>query len=516
MNDIDYLKEQVSIMINLFKTKRFDSLINKGITLIRKFPDQAILYNITSLAYNAVGKSTKAKILLIKILKKYPRDINVLNNLGLVSTRCGDIENAESYYLKALKQNPGFVDALTNLGNLKLNQNKNEEAKGFFIKAIKINNKILPARMSLAAYYEQSGNFEKAKKLYTEILTFDPNYNIADKSLSLIHKYTHKDEHLKTMEEKVKVNKDEEGVRWLYFALGKAYEDIEDYKKSFKFYEAGNKLYRDTVTYDFKDEEEYFKKIKLFFTNHNIEPIDDYGQKLIFIVGMPRSGTTLAEQILSSHKNIVGAGELNFLKEAIEKKLFNQNENISSGYEKLKPEILKEIKDYYLKKIATYKDEKEHLIDKAPLNFKWIGFIMAIFPNSKIIHCSRNPMDICWSNYKNTFSSKSMNYSYDFNDLANFYKIYDDLMNFWINKFNNKIFNLVYEDLIIDKELETKKLLTFCGLDWDKNCLNFHNNKKTVSTASLAQVRQPIYNSSVKKWENYSKELEFLRKKLDT
>jgi len=143
------------------------------------------------------------------------------------------------------------------------------------------------------------------------------------------------------MEEKLKVNKDEEGVRWLYFALGKAYEDIEDYKKSFKFYEAANKLHRDTITYNFKDEEEHFKKIKHFFTNHNIEPIDDYGQKIIFIVGMPRSGTTLAEQILSSHKNIVGGGELNFLKEAIEQKLFNKNESVSSGYEKLKPEILK-------------------------------------------------------------------------------------------------------------------------------------------------------------------------------
>jgi hypothetical protein len=162
----------------------------------------------------------------------------------------------------------------------------------------------------------------------------------------------------------------------------------------------------------------------------------------------------------------------------------------------------------------VFKNKKEYLIDKAPLNFKWIGFILAMFPNSKIIHCTRNSMDICWSNYKNSFASKSMGYTYDFDNLANFYKGYDDLTKFWVKKFNNKIFNMSYENLIMNKELETKKMLKFCDLDWDNNCLNFHKNKRPVSTASLAQVRQPLYSSSVKKWENYSNNLETLKKKL--
>ena len=509
MENIEYLKKQLSIMITLFETKRFDELIVKGITLIKKFPDQPIFYNLTSLAYNATGKSILAKELLLKILKIDSENISVLNNLGLISINCGDTSAAEEYYNRALKLKSDFPDALINLGNLKTNQYKNEEAKELFIKALKINNKIIPAKISLAGYYEQSGNFKEAKSLYNEILKDDPNYTIADKNLSLIHKYKLGDDHIKSMEEKLTNKLDAEGAQMLNFALGKAHEDIESYEKAFKFYETGNNLYKKNISYNVKDEIHNFEKIKNFFKFNSIDSLDDYGQKIIFVLGMPRSGTTLTEQILSSHKNVYGAGELSFLKDAIDKTLFAKNGNIVSNAEKLK-----EIKNYYLKKIEVFKNEKEFLVDKAPLNFKWIGFIMALFPNSKIIHCTRNPMDICWSNYKNKFSSKLMDYSYDFKDLAIFYKGYDDLMKFWLNIFDNRVFSMSYENLVINKETETKKLLEFCELNWDDNCLNFHKNKNSVSTASLAQVRQPLYSSSVEKWKSYSKDLEVLKKQL--
>ena len=514
MNNIEYLKKQVSIMINLFQAKRFNVLIDKGVVLIKKFPDQPIFYNITSLAYNAIDKGDEAKKLLLIILKKEPSNISVLNNMGLTSAQCGDNEDAEEFYNRALKLKPDFVETLINLGNLKISQKKSDEAKEFFIKALKINDKIIPAKISLAGYYEQTGNFEKAKYIYREILKNNPNYTVADKSLSLIHKYKPDDAHLKMMEVKLPKEINEEGMRRLNFALGKAYEDIGDYKKSFKHYESGNELYQKIITYDINKEVKYFDSIKKEFADNNIVPLKNYGQKIIFILGMPRSGTTLTEQILSSHKNVYGAGELNYLKEAVEKNLFTKNGDPVLNAENITPEILKKVKDYYLKKISIFENKKEYLIDKAPLNFKWIGFILAIFPDAKIIHCSRDPMDVCWSNYKNTFSSRSMDYTYDFNNLTSFYKIYDDLIKFWLKKFDDKIFNMVYENLVIDKEMETKKMLKFCDLDWDKNCLDFHKNKKSVSTASLAQVRQPIYNTSVKKWKNYSKELEILKKML--
>tara|TARA_B100001059_G_scaffold235792_1_gene282832 strand:+ start:1516 stop:3063 length:1548 start_codon:yes stop_codon:yes gene_type:complete len=513
MENSEYLKNQISIMINLFKAKRFDTLIDKGLTLLNKFPEQPILYNIISLAYNALEKGEESKKLLIQILKKEPENFHILNNLGLASVHCGDTDEAENYYNRALKLKPDLIEALVNLGNLKTTQNKNDEAKEYFIKAIEINDKLLPPKLSLAGYYEQSGDFEKAKKIYNEILEINPNFTIADKSLSLIQKYKPGDTHLKSMEKKLKNNIDDEAMRRLNFALGKAYEDIGEYEKSFKFYEAGNKLYKKEIKYDSKNDTEYFDRIKKAFEEHinNIEPL---GQKIIFVVGMPRSGTTLTEQILSSHKDVYGAGELSFLKDGIEKKLSIKDNILNLNSNNLNAKSLREIRDYYLEKIKIFKNTKDYLVDKAPLNFKWIGLIMKIFPDSKIIHCTRSPMDICWSNYKNTFSSRSMNYTYDFADLVNFYKLYDDLMNFWQKKFDKKIFNMNYENLIANKEVETKRLIKFCELDWDDKCLDFHKNKRSVSTASLAQVREPLYKTSIEKWKNYSKNLEILINKL--
>jgi len=514
MDNIELLKKQISIVINLFNAKKFDEVTLKGMALVKKFPDQPIFYNITALAYNALGKNAEAKKLLIKILKQDQKNISVLNNMGLTSVECGEDDEAEEYYNRALKINSNFVDALVNLGNLKTKQDKSNEAKELFVRAIKINNEITPPKLALAGYYEQSGNFEEAKKLYKNILKVDPNYTIADKSFSLIHKYKNGDDHLQMMRDKLIKNTNEEDSQRLNFALGKAYEDIGDYKKSFKFIMAGNDLYKKKTTYNVQNEIQLFEKIKLFFKSNKIKSLDDYGQKLIFVLGMPRSGTTLTEQILSSHKDVYGAGELSFLKDIIEKKLIDESDNFNPSILNIKPEILFEIKMEYLKKIMVFENKKEYLVDKAPLNFKWIGFILAIFPNSKIIHCTRNSMDICWSNYKNSFASKSMDYTYDLEDLANFYKGYDDLTKFWHKKFSNKIFNLSYENLVNNKELETKKMLEFCNLDWDINCLNFHKNEKPVSTASLAQVRQPLYSSSVEKWKNYSKELGALKKQL--
>ena len=496
-------------MINLFESKRFNELIDKGRVLIKKFPDQAILYNLTSLAYGATGKSIESRELLLKILKKQPKNFFVLNNLGLACAELNDYKLAEEFYNRAIILNSTFPDALVNLGNLKTRQNKNDEAKDLFVKALKIDNKILPAKISLAGYYEQSGNFKEAKKIYHDVLEINPNYTIADKSLSLIHKYSSSDPHIKAMEEKLKKNIDKEGTQRLNFALGKAYEDTGDFEKSFKFYETANKIQKKKTTFNINNEIKYFDKIKKIFKDKNINPLKDYGQKIIFILGMPRSGTTLAEQILSSHNSVYGAGELNFLREAIIAELSDKN-----GEFNLSSENLQKAKDHYLEKIKIFKNEKIYLIDKAPLNFKWIGFIYLLFPNSKIIHCKRNAMDVCWSNYKNSFSSQLMDYAYGFNDLANFYKAYENLMEFWKKDFRKNVFDLVYEELISDKSTKTKKLLEFCDLEWDENCLNFHKNKKAVSTASLAQVRQPLYSSSVLKWKNYSDDLNELKELL--
>tara|TARA_A100000164_G_scaffold43178_1_gene32861 strand:- start:267 stop:965 length:699 start_codon:yes stop_codon:yes gene_type:complete len=231
---------------------------------------------------------------------------------------------------------------------------------------------------------------------------------------------------------------------------------------------------------------------------------------------MPRSGTTLIEQILSSHDKVYGAGELDFITNIInkffmEKDFGFKNDNIDDFDE----ELINDARAYYKKNTELFNYKEQFLTDKAPLNFRWVGFIFKLFPGSKIINCKRDTMDICWSNYKNLFTSNKMNYCYDFKNLSSFTKMYLDLMNFWNGKYQNKIFNIDYEALVNNPEYEVRKLLEYCELEWDTKCLNFYKQKNIVSTASVAQVRNPIYKSSVKSWENHSENLENLKNLID-
>ena len=219
---------------------------------------------------------------------------------------------------------------------------------------------------------------------------------------------------------------------------------------------------------------------------------------------MPRSGTTLVEQIISSHKKVYGTGELIFLTSIISDNFLNENKPNKQKIFEYQNSLKNLINDQYFEKFALYNIDEQILTDKAPLNFKWIGFIKIFFPNSKIIHCKRNPQDNCLSLYKNDFSSPLMNWSFNQKDISNYYNNHSSLMKFWHSKIPEFIYTAEYEKIVSDKKNEIKKLLEFCQLEWDDNCLEHHKNTKTpIQTASISQAREPIYNSSVNSSDNY-------------
>tara|TARA_Y100000996_G_scaffold240723_1_gene189298 strand:- start:753 stop:2288 length:1536 start_codon:yes stop_codon:yes gene_type:complete len=510
MENIDYLKKKASILINLYNIKKYEELIEKGMPLIKKFPDQVVFYNAVSLAYNQLQKFDEAKTLLKKCLKQNPNNIFVINNLGLVLSTSGEDIEAEKYYKEALKLKPDYIDSLVNLGNLRMRQNKSLEAEKLYLKALEVDKNLEQINISLAQCYSQIGKFKDAEKIYLQILDKNPNNTSADKSLSQIHKYENKDDaHLKSLEIKVNKISNERNLAQINFALGKAYEDINEFEKAFNCYKKGNDILSKIKKYDVEKDKKLLLILKKIFSSNQISTLKSPSKKIIFIVGMPRSGTTLVEQILSSHKKIYGAGELSFLTQTIEKNILKKKLN------EINNSTLIAIQEDYISKLNFFDYKEDYLIDKAPLNFRWIGFIKKIFPNSKIVHCKRDSMDICWSNYKNTFSSTLQDYSYNFKTLSTYYNLYNELMIFWNQKFKEDIFEIKYEDLVDNLEHEAKKLIKYCNLEWDKNCLEFYKNKKTVSTASVAQVREPIYKSSVKKWEKFSNQLIDLKKRIN-
>ena len=516
MKDKEFLQKQLVILINLYNSKNYQEVIQKGKGLIKKYPNQIIFYNATALSLAAINRHKDGLNILKEALNLQPNNIHVLNNIGLINQNMNNTTLAREYFQRVLNLNENFVETLVNLGNLELTEKNLSESENYLKKALKLSNtkdsdEIV--NMALGNLYQQIGNFEKAMSNFKLINKINPNNISADKSISLIHKYeSNKDIHFKQMEQKLNLSLNDESRKQLYFALGKAYEDIKDYKKSFYYSKEGNKIADKIFNYNLNDDSSLFDQIKKLFNKGNCKNYLKSNKEIIFIVGMPRSGTSLAEQIISAHKNVYGAGELNFLGESINKNLMINKKFTFDNIDKLDHSKLNKIQEEYYDKIKAFDYKEKFLTDKAPLNFKWIGFIRKIFPNSKIVHCTRDPMDVCYSNFKNSFESSSLAFCYDIKKLFLFYKLYKDLMIFWNKLFPDDIYNLSYEKIINNQEIETKSLLKFCNLEWDQNCLSPHKNKKTVATASLAQVRNPIYKSSIKKWENYSDELSELKK----
>ena len=248
-----------------------------------------------------------------------------------------------------------------------------------------------------------------------------------------------------------------------------------------------------------------FENIKKIFSLTESYKFTENKKKIIFILGMPRSGTSLVEQIIASHNNVYGGGEIFMLSKFFQNNIERDNQ--------LNKDALIDFQNEYMYHISSIDSSNKSFTDKAPLNFRWIGFIISLFPNSKIVHCTRSKIDNCWSIYKNNFDG-NIDFSNDLEDLASYYNLYENLMSFWNKKYSNKIYNLSYEDLINDQNSQIKNLIKFCELDWDQNCLNFHKNSKTIKTVSFAQARKPIYKSSINISKNYSVYLEKLGVKI--
>ena len=502
----EILKNKISIILNYFKIRNFNKVIEESEKLLRKNPNSDYLWNILGLSYQNIKNYVEAEKNFARALQINPLNLSATNNLGNNYKYINNFNKAEEYFLKTLKIKPDYIGALVNYANLKFAVNDFENCIDLFNKTLSINNKIVLVHVNLSIAYQAIGNFEKAIDHLQTINTLDPNYTKADKMLSALLDYNKEHDHFELMQDKIKSsNLDDNQKIYLYFALAKAFEDKGKFQESFEHFEVGNNLKRKQSNYSIDSDKTLFEQIKDLFASDALTKLKiiPSNKNIIFILGMPRSGTTLVEQIVSSHKDVFGAGELNYLSNLIYKNLFDgKNLNISSNkIESNNSKVTSIAKDY--SKYLDYFNFKEAFItDKALLNFQWIGFIKILFPNAKIINCIRKPEENCLSIYKNLFNYEGA-WCYDKKELTEYYSLYLDLMNFWNNKYPNMIHNIQYEQLIHDPDKEIKKLINSLGIGWDENCLKFYENKSAIKTLSVSQARQKIYSSSVNLYEKY-------------
>ena len=359
---------------------------------------------------------------------------------------------------------------------------------------------LVEAHSNLGNTLKELGRLDEAQESYTQAITLKPDYAEAHYNLTKLKKFDAQDEQYLKMQE-LYLNEDisEEQRCYINFGLAKACEDLENFEKAFTHYGEGNILRKKLLNYDINQDVEHFKQLKSSYPKieKNLLESDKLSKNLmpIFIVGMPRSGTTLVEQIISSHLQVTGAGELNFVNQF--------GSAIATGITEVNNEALLDFRHNYLDKLQNLSNGNLIVTDKMPQNFHYIGLLVAAFPEAKIIHVKRNSAAVCWANYKQYFVSKNIGYCYAIDDVISYYKLYENLMEFWINTLNNKIYKLDYELLTVNQESETRQLIDYLGLDWDEKCLSPQNNTRSITTASNLQVRQKVYQGSSEQWKKY-------------
>ncbi len=394
---------------------------------------------------------------------------------------------------------------------------------GEFKDALSIFRKIVSIEPQNAFAHYQKGmseNFchyqESAESSFLKVLELDPKFFRAYYLLSQLRKQTQDNNHIELWKQRLQEYQAYEDCNiFLNLALFKEYEDTENYSDAFIHLAKANTLIASSSDYNAQSEIELTDKIievySRDFVNSSKQGFNS--TEPVFIIGMPRTGTTLVEKILSSDRNVYSAGELNNFNIAFSKISDNLNSrgDLAQILENAREIDYCKLGELYIESTRPNTGKTKYFIDKMPFNFRLIGAILMALPNAKIIYLTRNPMDTCFSNYKQLFQSGVHTSSYSFENIANQYVMFDKLMKHWKSLFGDRIHEISYERLVNNQELESKRLIHYCGLDWDDKIMEFHKNAQASSTASVAQIRLPIYKSSVEKWKFYEKELEPLK-----
>ena len=539
----DYTEAYINLGVllqELSQLKEAESVYKKAINIR---PDFAITHNNLANILKELGRYDEAIIRFKQAILLQPDFFQAYNNLGITYKILGKLKLAESNYRKAISKNPNFAEAYENLAKILQDLGKHDEAEMNFKHAISINPKYANAHFNLGItlyklrrldesknsyqaavslrpeFYEahnnlgiiqrETGMFNEATASFNKAIELKPDFAEAHRNLCAIKKFNRQDSHFNQMN-KLLTNKDlsDEDRCYINFALAKASEDLGDYSHAFNFYNYGNALKKKIIGYDLNRDKNIFNQLKASYPKIKkiLNTSDIFSSEItpIFIVGMPRSGTTLIEQIISSHSQVSGAGELPFISYF--------GDGIARGLLNIDLKNLIDFRENYLLQLKTIFKDCQLVSDKMPHNFRYVGLIATAFPEAKIVHVKRSPAATCWANYKTYFEADALGYCFSLDDILDYYRCYQDIMSFWSKSLKNRIYDIDYDLLSVNQEDETRRLINYLDLEWESRCLNPQNNKRAINTASSFQVRERVYQGSSEFWKNYKP---FLNGKLD-
>lgn len=445
-----------------------------------------------------------------------PKDLDAHYNLGTALMDKGDLDAAAHSLRCALDVDPGHGMSWNNLGSLLEKQGNQAGAEAAYSQAVALNPRHAEAQNNLGAMYSEQGRLEEARAHFDAAIAANPDFMEAHFNLCSLKTYRTDDPHLLMLERgrgKVHALPEDTHIKY-WFAAGKAYEDVSRYDDSFAAYAEGNRLQHARLRHDELGADNRVQAIKAVFTKEFFDShapctpgVPQHGKTPIFIVGMPRSGTTLLEQILSSHPAVHGAGELSYLHDVVTDCARQGGARFPEIASTLSHDDFAAMGKAYVERVRKLAPDAERITDKMPGNFFYLGMIRLMLPEAKIIHAMRDPMDSCFSCFGRLFNS-TMDFAYNLETLGRYYTRYIQLMQHWHAVLPaGAILDLRYEDMIADTEGQARRIMNYLDLPWDEKCLAFHENKRPVKTASVAQVRRPIYKTSVARWKHFEKHL---------
>lgn len=426
--------------------------------------------------------------------------------IGTQLLQAGHLANAESVFAAVLRVQPDNARANHFLGVAAMQRSDYTSAERLMERAIITAPNVPEFHHNLAAVYRAVGKIDLAARSYQRSIALKPDYYEAYFNWSNVSRYSDNELDPASIEELLLRNHLNSRDRsFLHFAAGKGYANAKQFDKAFSHYRLGNRA-QESRPYPLDVQVEAFEHIRSVFSESRCQ-ISQLGSdpdctRVIFIVGMPRSGTTLTEQIISRHPNVHGAGELQFLSQEIKRIEQQTGRRFPECLEHLSVETLRRIRTCYLSRVQSLSSKHRIFVDKMPSNFMHIGLISILFPEAKIIHCQRDPLDTCLSCFFTRFAI-GHEYTTSLTNLGLYYRLYVDLMRHWQMASSIEVFDWKYENLVRDPERSIRSLAEYCQISWDDRILDSQPNSRPIETASSCQVREGIHDRSIHRWKDY-------------
>jgi len=545
-SDVNALKRLSNLLAHQDKLDEADNVIKE---FFESNEEYGLLYK--GVRHLQASRFRKAESAFKKILVEDENNIDALRFMGILAFKSGNHDIAEAMFTRALQVDPTYTLVWANLAqvfsvtgqldkakksfkNILNMEPKNgliwaeygtvltklarySDGKDAYLKALEFKPNSPRVYLSLGHVYKTMGEIDNSINSYKSTIKQNNLSGEAYWSLANLKTYSFTNDEIKNMEATLDTEISDIERCQMHFALGKAYEVKKDYNNSFINYSKGNRVKKGLIKYSSRETSEKTKKVLDFFIEENISSLSNSSildRDPIFVLGMPRSGSTLVDQIISSHSMVDGTQELpNIIKIAAE-----LNSDSDDNY----PEALKDLKSNelsalgldYIRETKWARESAPFFIDKMPNNFIHIGLIKTILPNAKIIDTRRDAMDTCFSCFKQFFARGQL-FTYSLEDLGNYYVDYIKAMNHWHKVYGEDIYTVHYDNVINNTESTIRELIEYCELPFEDNCLEFYKSSRPVKTPSAEQVRQPIYKSGLNYWKNYADFLSPLKKIID-